>query len=127
MVIFDENQYMITRIVSKLPFIDKEATIEYFCQKLGFDLTADYGDYLIMETGDVEVHFFHFPQLNPAKSDFMIYLRIDEDIDAYYHQLIEKGAEIHPNAPIADKAWGQREFALLDPAGTLLTFGQALH
>ncbi len=116
---------MIEQIISKLPFIDRTETINYY-GALNFVLTADYGDYLILNQGEMEIHFFHFPSLVPAKSDFMIYLRVDTDIDGLYQTYMDAGISIHPNAPLGDKPWGQREFALIDPNGTLLTFGQTI-
>jgi hypothetical protein len=35
---------MITRVVPKLPFIDKQQTIEFYVNGLGFNLQFDYGD-----------------------------------------------------------------------------------
>ena len=32
---------------------------------------------------------------------------------------------VHPNGALADKPWGTREFAILDPDGNLLTFSQS--
>lgn len=29
---------------------------------------------------------------------------------------------VHPNAPLAQKPWGSREFGVLDPDGNLITF-----
>jgi uncharacterized glyoxalase superfamily protein PhnB len=117
---------MISKIISKLPFINKADTLAFYCEKLGFSLSADYGDYLIMKIDDLELHFFAFANLIPDKSDFMIYLVVDTEIDLMYNRLITSGVDIHPNAPIEDKIWGQREFAIIDPNGTLLTFGQSI-
>jgi hypothetical protein len=116
---------MITSVIPKLPFIEKKKTIDFYAT-LGFILGADYGDYLITNSGEVELHFFSYPTLVPAKSDFMIYLRVKNDIDTLYQQFQQKGIAIHPNAKLEDKLWKQREFAIIDPNGTLLTFGQAI-
>jgi hypothetical protein len=40
--------------------------------------------------------------------------------------LLENKIDIHPNGALETKAWGQREFALLDPDNNLLTFGQSI-
>lgn len=116
---------MITSVIPKLPFIDKQKTIEFYKQ-LGFILQSDYVDYLITKSAEVELHFFSYPTLIPAKSDFMIYLRVSNEIETLYLQVQQKGIEIHPNGKLEDKLWKQREFAILDPNGTLLTFGQAI-
>jgi catechol 2,3-dioxygenase-like lactoylglutathione lyase family enzyme len=117
---------MIKSVVPKLPFIDIDKTKDYYLNKLEFKLVNEYPDYLIMQKDDIELHFFSFLSLNPKKSDFMIYLRIDEGIESFYDWLQEKGVDIHPNGKLTNQPWHQKEFALLDPNGTLLTFGQVI-
>jgi uncharacterized glyoxalase superfamily protein PhnB len=117
---------MISRVVPKLPFIDKQETIQFYVDRLGFTLRSDYGDYVIIDLQEAELHFFSFPALVPGKSDFMIYLRVSEDIKTIYERFQKKGVAIHPNGKLEDKGWGQREFAIIDPNGTLLTFGQSI-
>ncbi|MFN8335979.1 MAG: VOC family protein [Cyclobacteriaceae bacterium] len=117
------KDFMITSVIPKLPFIDKQKTADFY-KVLGFAITSDYPDYLIATSGKLELHFFSFPLLEPSKSDFMIYLRVD-DIDTLYENVRQK-LSIHPNGKLNTKAWGQREFAITDPNGTLITFGQAV-
>lgn len=117
---------MITTVIPKLPFIDKQKTLDYYTNQLGFDLMSDYGDYLILNQENVELHFFSFAELAPQGSDFMIYLRIDNNIEEYYQKLQDLEVKIHPNGKLENKAWHQKEFSLIDPNGTLLTFGQAI-
>lgn len=115
---------MITTAIPKLPFIEKQKTIDFYVNQLGFSLASDYGDYIILNLGIVELHFFSFQELNPQKSDFMIYLRIDREIETYYQKLQDLDVKIHPNGKLENKPWHQKEFAITDPNGTLLTFGQ---
>ena len=117
---------MITGIIPKLPFIDKLATIQFY-QLLGCKLRSDYGDYLIMDFSPAELHFFSFPQLQPSKSDFMIYIRVDGEIEKLYQQIQDRGIAIHPNGKLATKPWKQKEFSIIDPSGTLLTFGSPVN
>ena len=72
---------MLTTAIPKLPFIDKAKTLDYYLQQLQFELHSDYGDYVLLKKDSVELHFFHFPTLKPRKSDFMIYIQVDADID----------------------------------------------
>lgn len=116
---------MITAIIPKLPFIDKVQTLQFY-QKLGFSLENDYGDYFIVSKETLEIHFFAFHNLNPLKSDFMIYVRLNANIEKYYMQLQKQEMEIHPNGNLEIKPWNQLEFSIIDPNGTLLTFGQSL-
>lgn len=114
---------MIVAIIPKLPFIDKQQTIDFY-QKIGFHLDADYGEYLILNFEQTELHFFSYEDLEPKKSDFMIYLRVNTEIELFYNTIIEKGIAIHPNGTLDKKPWNQIEFSIIDPNGTLLTFGQ---
>lgn len=113
---------MITIAIPKLPFIEKQKTIDFYLNQLGFELISDYGEYFIVEKDNAELHFFHHPKLRPEASHFMIYLRIDKGIEQFYQNLIENNTKIL--APIEVKPWEQIEFAITDPNGTLLTFGQ---
>ena len=112
---------MITAIIPKLPFINKQQTIDFYGKHLDFVLSNDYEDYLLMLQGELELHFFSYPKLIPGKSDFMIYLRLDRDIEKLYERLASG------NMPhlykLETKPWGQKEFSIVDPNGTLLTFG----
>ena len=117
---------MITTIIPKLPFIDKQKTLDFYCNQLECRLLSDYGDYLILKIDDSELHFFSFQSLIKEQSDFMVYLRIDSEIEKYYKQIQKNNVAIHPNGKLEEKPWNQKEFAILDPNGTLLTFGQAL-
>ncbi len=116
---------MITNAIPRLPFIDKQETLAWYVDRLGFALQSDYEDYLILTRDQVELHFFSYAELVPGKSDFMIYLRVDQNIDGMYRQILDEGTAIHPNGKLEEKPWGQKEFSMIDPNGTLLTFGQA--
>ncbi len=116
---------MITAIIPKLPFIDKNVTIVFY-QKLGFVLNSDYGDYCIVSKDGLEIHLFSFNDLNPLKSNFMIYIRLENEIDGLYKKLEDNNIEIHPNGKLEVKPWNQIEFSIVDPNGTLLTFGQSV-
>ncbi len=104
---------------------NKATTKDYYLNKLGFTEIGDYGDYLMVKKGEVEIHFFEFKELKPKKNYGMVYIRTN-DIAALYQTLLERKVPIHPNAPLEAKPWGQQEFSLLDPDNNLLTFGQPI-
>lgn len=111
-------------IIPRLPAIDLDATQAYYEQALGFIAVSRYPEYLIMESGSTELHFFEFKELDPLTNYSMIYIRVPENIEGLYEQLSKSGAFMHPNGKLETKPWGVREFAILDPNHTLLTFGQ---
>jgi len=114
---------MITKIFPKLPFIDKQKTLDFY-MKLGFEFVTDFDQYMIIRYDNMEIHFFEHLSLKPENSDFMIYLSIDKNIESYYNELQSNDVAIHPNGALENKDWHMTEFSLIDPNGTLLTFGQ---
>ncbi|MGV3637001.1 MAG: bleomycin resistance protein [Flavobacteriales bacterium] len=116
---------MLTAIVPKLPMRDPSITGAYYVDQLGFTVEGRYDEYLILERDGVELHFFLHPDLDPKANYGQVYIRV-RTIDELYDRWRAQGVTIHPNGALADKPWGQREFALLDPDHNLLTFGQSL-
>lgn len=116
---------MLTHISPKLPMRNKSDTKHYYVNKLGFKESGNYDAYLMVKKDNIEIHFFEFKELNPKENYGMIYIRTD-DIDNLYKSMLENNVQIHPNGPLENKPWGQREFALLDPDNNLLTFGQSI-
>lgn len=118
---------MLTEIHPKLPMRDKAATRDFYLNQLGFEEygKADHPGYLMVQKDRIQLHFFGFPDLDPAANYGQVYIRTD-DIDGLYRSLLERKVPIHPNGHLQNKPWGQREFALLDPDHNLLTFGQEL-
>jgi len=116
---------MLTHIHPKLPMRDKAITKAYYVEQLQFRELSDYGDYLILQKDQIEIHFFSFPGLNPLENDGQVYIRVN-DIENLYQSLRMRKVAIHPNGSLDTKPWGQKEFALLDPDHNLLTFGQSI-
>jgi catechol 2,3-dioxygenase-like lactoylglutathione lyase family enzyme len=116
---------MLIAVNPKLPMRNAAVTKKYYTDQLGFVLSADYGNYLIFDKDEVEIHFFEFEDLDPLENYGQVYLRTN-DIDGLYRSFLDRGVAIHPNAPLQTKPWGQREFALLDPDHNLLTFAQGV-
>ncbi len=104
---------------------NKAKTKDFYVTMLGFRDAGsfDYDGYLILQKDTVEIHFFEFKELNPLENYGQVYIRTD-DVDKLFKSLVENKVAIHPNAPLENKPWKQREFSLLDPDNNLLTFGQ---
>ena len=115
---------MLSSILPKLPMRHVDQTRVWYQHNLEFEVLGDYGNYLIMGKGGLEIHFFEFTALNPAENYGQVYIRT-QDIRSYYQQLLDRQVPIHPNGALAEKPWGQIEFSLLDPDHNLLTFGQS--
>lgn len=116
---------MLHLAIPKLPMRDKAATKSYYIHQLGFQEVNDYGDYLLLEKDQIELHFFAHPTLIPEENDGQVYFRVS-NIDSWYQLLMNKQVTIHPNGKLENKPWRQREFSLLDPDNNLLTFGEGI-
>jgi hypothetical protein len=111
-----------------LPSRSVNDTVAFF-RRLGFagKIHGD-GNYAILTRGTVELHFFTHHELRPAESSAMCYVRV-ADVESVYRafalaELPRKG--IPRQDALADKPWGIREFAIVDPDGNLIRIGQTL-
>ena len=118
---------MLTDIHPKLPMRDKAATRDFYINKLDFQEfgSADFDGYLMLKKDSIQIHFFEFKELNPKENYGQVYIRTD-NIENYYQSLLDNKTRIHPNGQLENKAWGQKEFSILDPDNNLLTFGQSI-
>ena len=100
-----------------------------FYRRLGFDGEIHrHGNYAILVREAIELHFFTHPELRPAESSAMCYLRVS-DVERIYaaFALAELPRQGRPRQDVLeDKPWGMREFAIVDPDGNLLRIGQTL-
>ena len=118
---------MLEAIHPKLPMRSKVITKAYYIDKLNFvQLGEDeFTDYLMLQKDNIQIHFFLFENINPKENYGQVYIRV-KNIEKFYDSLLIKDVTIHPNGALEKKPWGQKEFALLDPNGNLLTFGETL-
>ena len=118
---------MLSDINPKLPMRSKAATKDYYLNGLGFQElgSANIDDYLMVGKDNIQIHFFEFKELDPTENYGQVYIRTD-NIDSLYQSVVNRNIRIHPAGHLQVKAWGQKEFALLDPDNNLLTFGQAV-
>ncbi len=109
-----------------LPAQDLRAT-EAFYVNLGFTRPGKWYDgYLILAREQIELHFWQCPDRAIAEQSGC-YIRT-QDADALHAEFAATmpwpgGAKL---MDVADRAWGTREFYVIDPNGNLLRFGQYL-
>jgi uncharacterized glyoxalase superfamily protein PhnB len=105
-----------------------DGTLAFF-KPLGFQGAVHAGGgYAILTRGEVEIHFFAHPGLQPEESSAMCYIRV-ADVDRVQRDFTAADLPrtgIPRQDPLEDKPWGMREFAIVDPDGNLLRIGQAL-
>ncbi|MFJ4713015.1 bleomycin resistance protein [Streptomyces sp. NPDC088785] len=123
------------RVAPIMPSRVLSRTVDFYAA-LGFGATTHLPDdgYLILESDDAELHFFHAPRTDPLTTAHGAYLRLDGGAhlaDALYAQWRLTGLTTDPYATPRlvepdDTVYGMREFALVDPDGNLLRVGSVL-
>jgi len=113
--------------IPTLPSRSLPATLAFYA-RLGFSgRVLGAGDaYAVLTRDSLELHFFAHPTLRPPESHAGCYIRV-ASVDALYHAFAAAAlpvAGIPRMDTLADKPWGMREFAVVDPDGNLLRIGQ---
>jgi len=103
-----------------LASLDIKRSVAFFWSKLGFTkIHAEQGAYGIVSSGTVSIHFWACADRRIAEATGC---RVGvRGIEPLYADCV-KGGIVHPNAPLSTAPWGNREFAILDPDGNLVTF-----
>lgn len=102
-----------------------------FWERLGFQAVGWWPSpqgYAILRRGDLAMHFFSFADLAPHESYAQCYWRV-KDVDALFADIAKAGLPgdgIPRLERVEDKPWRMREFAIVDPNGTLVRVGQEI-
>lgn len=108
-----------------LPVRDVVASLQYYVEKLGFQIAFADDQHNPMYAGvtrdGVEIHLqwhdaSNWAQMNASSLRFMI-----QEIEALYNEYKTKDV-FHKNTSLKETAWGTREFAFFDPDMNGLTF-----
>jgi catechol 2,3-dioxygenase-like lactoylglutathione lyase family enzyme len=113
--------------IPTLPSRSLPATLAFY-GRLGFDGELIGGGYAILTRGPIELHFFPHPDLDPYACYAGCYVRL-HGVDALHAALAtaDLPAQGIPRLErVEDKPWGMREFAVIDPDGSLLRIGQEI-
>ncbi|CAN5267531.1 N/A [soil metagenome] len=112
-----------TKFVSAVPIIpaqEIEASAAWYRDMFAFEIVHTEHEYGIVERDDVQIHFWGPSGIAPKDSMTMIRVGV-RGIEGLFEQCRAQ-AIVHPNAPLEEKPWGLREFAVSDSDGNLLTF-----
>ncbi len=107
-------------VVPIVPARDVPLAVAWYCEKLGFHAVHVEPEYGIVQRDALELHFWGPTDVAPEHSDYMYRVQVD-GIDELYDDCRERDI-VHPNAPLEERAWGTREFGVIDRDGNLVTF-----
>ncbi|WP_432720110.1 VOC family protein [Jeongeupia wiesaeckerbachi] len=110
----------ITATVPVLASLDIAESAAYY-QTLGFAVTLQLPDYLIVVRDGCELHFWPCDEKHIAENT-SCYIRSD-DVDALHAEFVARGVRHRP--PVS-QPWGMKELYVIDPHGNLLKFGEMI-
>jgi catechol 2,3-dioxygenase-like lactoylglutathione lyase family enzyme len=109
----------LSRIAPEIPVLDLKKSVDYYREKLGFELAAlaPSEDYAVVERDGIAIHLFE-QAANPCGP---------AGVHIFTHQLEELRAELYGRGAaicqeITRKPWGNRDFRVQDCAGNVLKF-----
>ncbi len=100
---------------------DLTRTETFYTEKLNFTVSAKHDDWLKLDRDALTLHFALVSGLNPSKNISHAYVRV-RGVDSLFEQIPRDA--LHPNGSLRSQDYGMREFAVIDPDGNLLTFGE---
>ena len=96
-----------------------------FYRRLGFELVRDDGDFVELTWEGHLLFLDERPDMGPVPDVPQANVRVMvPDVDRYWDLAAEMGARVL--APIADKYYGLRDFAIADPDGFAVRFATRL-
>lgn len=115
--------FQVTGHASVLHVKDMPTALAFYRDKLGFTVSFSWDEparYVCLCLDDAAIHLNSYvPPAGP--SHVCIFCK---GIDALYAQLVARGVNVIE--PIADRPYGMRDFAVTDPDGHRLEFGQGI-
>lgn len=96
-----------------------------FYRRLGFELVRDDGDFVELTWEGHLLFLDERSEMGPVPDATQANVRVMvPDVDRYWELAVEMGARVL--APIADKSYGLRDFAIADPDGFAVRFATRL-
>jgi catechol 2,3-dioxygenase-like lactoylglutathione lyase family enzyme len=115
-----------TSIAPIVPVRDLDAALDRY-RRLGFDIRAYQGPerYGFVDRGAVSMHLTEWAEHDPLSTASSVYFYVSDADSLYQEWLRLDGLDGHFHPP-QDTPYGLREFAYVDPDGTLHRIGSPL-
>jgi len=117
----------LTAVRSVLAVPGLDASLRYYRDVLGLALDFEAPGWAFLSRGSFRVMLGECPDALPAAAtgdhSWFVYVTV-EGIDALYREYGGKGVDF--TQPLADKAWGMREFGIRTPDGHRIMFGESI-
>ncbi|MBM3724916.1 MAG: hypothetical protein FJW40_05790 [Acidobacteria bacterium] len=110
---------MLQQTLPELPCGDVAAAVDYYRDVLGFRINHQQDDLGVMDRDLITVLLVPRSPANPGPAGFEVYI---ENADQLHAELTASGARVL-GVPVS-RAWGLRDFQVLDRDGNRITFAQ---
>jgi uncharacterized glyoxalase superfamily protein PhnB len=118
-----EPDFQVTGHATVLHVKDMATALAFYRDKLGFTVSFSWDEpaqYICLCLGDAAIHLNSYvPPAGPSHACIFC-----KGIDAFYARLVASGVNV--TEPIADRAYGMRDFNITDPDGHCIVFGQGI-
>jgi uncharacterized glyoxalase superfamily protein PhnB len=113
----------LSRIAPEIPVSNLRGSLEYYEQKLGFQVVMEMpgGDYAIVERDGVAIHLFQDDSRSLSPVGVHIFT---PDLEDLYAEFQQRGARV--SQAIIRKPWGNRDFRVNDHSGNEIKFTEPL-
>ncbi|HWM15893.1 MAG TPA: VOC family protein [Microbacterium sp.] len=114
-----------------LPSRDLRETLSFY-EALGFEnrgAEPEEWDYLIIGRGEVLLHFYAEPDVDPLSTAASCYIYVDDaqrEHDAWVGSVVADQATGSRLVAPVDTEYGMREFAVVDRSGNLIRVGSQI-
>jgi len=108
------------RLTPMLQCSDIARTVAWYEATLGFSCTNQQNDWCLLERDDIALMFMVNDHLGAPHATATQYIRVN-DVDALWGRLKDR---VEPEWGPEEMPYGMYEFAIKDPDGYLLSFGQ---
>jgi hypothetical protein len=113
------DAHMFRTSIPILPSTDLDRTTAFYAQ-VGFAEAERHDNYLLLHSGDVELHFAHHDDAAPCRC--FLFVADAAKLHQQLHRLDVGGV-----GPLTDQDYGLREFILTDPDRNEVRIGSPLH
>ena len=109
------------RVAPELPARDLQRALDFYEQKLGFQVSMRMPEYANVERDGIAIHLFYEEAADHSPAGVHIFTTDIEELCAEFQR---RG--VHLTQEIARKPWGNRDFRVKDESGNELKFTEPL-
>jgi uncharacterized glyoxalase superfamily protein PhnB len=111
----------LSRVAPELPARDLSRALDFYEQKLGFQVSMRMTEYAIVERDGVAIHLFYEEPATHSPGGVHIFTT---DIGELCMEFQKRGVRL--SQEITRKPWGNRDFRVKDESGNELKFTEPL-